>query len=254
MEENTNKFDNEKITIEVDNTDSVLDWIEKFMKLLKEYGPLKILFGMFMIAFISIFFYFVFNPGKVFEFYEEWAKIRHDSLLELRMDNAPKIQSRLDKLVMMTHASRAMILELHNGDTGNGGLPFSKCTATYEALNLNTYPIADQYQKVNLSLIPFATYLFERGYWCGDTEELQGIDKALYYKMKSNGTEHFAACIIEGIDKPLAFMIISFDTLPNETHDCNTVREAIRHIAMETAVFMEVENRTGKKTKNNGKF
>ena len=65
--------------------------------------------------------------------------------------------------------------------------------------------------------------------------------------MKSNGTEHFAACTIEGIDEPLAFLIVSFKTKPNETHDCNFVRDNIRHIALETSVFLEVENRLSDK-------
>jgi hypothetical protein len=110
-------------------------------------------------------------------------------------------------------------------------------------MNIGVMPVSQAYQDQNLSLIPFATFLFNRGYWCGDTEELLEIDRALYYKMKSNNTEHFAACVIKGIDKPLAFFIVSFDTLPDDHHNCETVRDYIRHAAMEVAVFIEVGNR-----------
>jgi hypothetical protein len=142
-----------------------------------------------------------------------------------------------------------MILELHNGSDGVGGLPFTKCSATYESLNISVRPISSQYQNQNMSLIPFATFIFEKGYWCGHTEELLEIDRGLYYKMKSNKTEHFSACLIEGIDKALAILIVSFDKEPNELHDCDKVRENIRHVAMEIAVYLEVEKMIKNKTK-----
>ena len=197
-----------------------------------------------MIFFISAFFYIMFNPSIVFEVYDEWKERQHNELMELRMDMAPKIQSAVDKLTYKVGASRTVVLEMHNGSTGTGGLPFTKCTATYEGLNVGITPIAQYYQEQNLSLIPFATFLFNKGYWCGNTEDLLDIDRALYYKMKSNNTEHFAACVIKGIEKPLAFMIVSFDQLPNEHHECEMIREYIRHVAMEIAVLIEVNERT----------
>lgn len=239
-----NKEIKDKVKISIDNTSSVIGWLERFLVLLKEYGPFKIIASVFMIFFISAFFYIMFNPSIVFEVYDEWKERQHNELMELRMDMAPKIQSAVDKLTYKVGASRTVVLEMHNGSTGTGGLPFTKCTATYEGLNVGIAPIAQYYQEQNLSLIPFATFLFNKGYWCGNTEELLDIDRALYYKMKSNNTEHFAACVIKGIEKPLAFMIVSFDELPNEHHECEMVREYIRHVAMEIAVLIEVNERT----------
>ena len=158
------------------------------------------------------------------------------------MENAPKIQSVIDKLTFKVDASRCTILELHNGNTSTGGIPFTKCSATYESLNIGINPISHLYQDQNLSLIPFATFLFNKGYWCGNVDELMNIDRGLCYKLKSNGTEHIAACVIMGIDKPLAFMLISFDKA-DEQHDCEAVRENLRHVAMTLAVYFEVEQR-----------
>lgn len=242
-----NKQQEKKEPIVIDNTNNVLGFLEKALKLVKEYGITRILTVSLLVAVLSTFFYLVFNPEKAFEIYEAWEKKRHNALIELRMENAPKIQSMLDKLTFKVDASRVMILELHNGTEGMGGLPFTKCTATYESLNIGEHPVSHLYQAQNMSLIPFTSFLFEHGYWCGDTDDIIEIDRALYYKMKSNGTEHFAACTIEGIDEPLAFLIVSFKTKPNETHDCNFVRDNIRHIALETALFLEVENRLSDK-------
>jgi hypothetical protein len=224
----------------------ILNLLERGLKLIKEYGVVKFVGGAILLAMISIFFYFVFNPTKGFELYDEWKDRQHDYLMEMRMDNAPKVQSLIDKLTFKVDASRVLLLELHNGNTSVGGIPFTKCSATFEGLNIGAHPVANQYQNQNLSLIPFVSHLFDCGYWCGNTDQLLEIDRALYYKMKSNNTEHFAACVIEGVDKPLAMLIISFDKLPNGEHDCELVRNNIRHIAMELAVLMEVERRIGK--------
>jgi hypothetical protein len=233
----------EKIEINIDNTDSALGWLERILVLLKEYGPWKIIGATCLITVVSAFLYFTLNFTKVFEIYDAWKEREHKEKMELRMEMAPKIQSLTDKLTYSVGASRTIVLELHNGNTGNGGLPFTKCTATYESLNIGKYPVAQQYQDVNMSLMPFASKLFNCGYWCGDTEELQDIDRALYYKMKSNGTEHFSACVVEGLDsKAIAFVIVSFDKEATAIagHDCSATRECIRHIAMELAVVLEV--------------
>lgn len=241
------------ININIDNTDSALGWVERILKLIKEYGPFKIIGATFMVIIVSMLLYFSFNITKAFELYDAWKERAHMDKMELRMEMAPKIQSLTDKLTYGIHASRTIVLELHNGNTGNGGLPFTKCSATYESMNLGVYPIAQQYQEVNLSLMPFANKLFNEGYWCGDCDELQDIDRGLYYKMKSNGCEHFAACVIEGIDNTaIAFMIVSFDqpSIDMSGHDCYYVRENIRHIAMELAVVLEVSRLTDR---NNNK-
>lgn len=242
----TEQQKDKKEPIVIDNTNNILGFLEKGLKLFKEYGITRVLSGALLIAVLSIFFFFVFNPDKAFEVYDGWKSRQHDYLMELRMDNAPKIQSLVDKLTYKIDASRVIVLELHNGNTGNGGLPFTKCSATFEGLNVGAHPVADQYQNTNLSLMPFSSHLFECGYWCGNTEELMNLDRGLYYKMKSNKTEHFSACVIEGIDKPLAIMFVSFDKTPTETHNCNEVRENMRHVAMELAVLIEVEKRLKK--------
>ena len=164
-----------KTSIIINNTHDILSFLEKGLKLVKEYGITKILTVSLLIAILSTFFYLVFNPEKAFEIYSAWEKQRHDNLIELRIENAPKVQSLLDKLTYRVNASRVMILEMHNGSEGNGGLPFTKCTATYEALNIGEHPVSQLYQQQNMSLIPFTTYLFEHGYWCGNTDDIINI-------------------------------------------------------------------------------
>ena len=78
-------------------------------------------------------------------------------------------------------------------------------------------------------------------------DELSEIDKSLCFKMKSNGTEHFACCLIEGVDKPLALLFVSFkNPVDSTTHNCTFVRENIRHIALEQALLLELNKHTSK--------
>ena len=239
-----------KEPVVIDNTSNVITWLEKGLKLIKDYGIGRIVIGTLLIALLSVFFWFIFNPTKAFEVYDEWKDRRHDILMELRMENAPKIQGSIEKLTYKLDATRTIVLELHNGNESVGGIPFTKCSATYEALNIGQPPVASYYQSQNLSLIPFVTTLFKQGYWCGNIDDLAHIDKGLAFKMKSNGTEHFVACVIEGIDKPLAIMIVSFDKIPDEGHNCSENRKNIRHIAMELAVYLEVEARAAEQYKS----
>jgi hypothetical protein len=216
------------------------------LKLIKEYGVINILKATFLLIITCVILYFAFNPTKIMDMINEIKAGQHSEQMDIRTEITPKIQTLCDKLTFKTNASRTIVLELHNGNTSNGGIPFTKCSATFEGLNIGTYPVANQYQNQNLSLIPFASYIFEKGYWCGNTDDLLNIDKALYYKMKSNRTELFAACLIEGIDKPLAILIVSFEA-PHELEICNNVRENIRHVCLELAVLMEVESITSEK-------
>lgn len=221
--------------------DKGIGWIEKVLNLIKQYRIWDFIKAIMVILLIAATVGFISNPTYIFEKYDEWQDKQHQERIELRHKNSERLHILSEKLLYKVDADRVTVLELHNGLTGNGGLPFSKCSATYEAINEQVNPIADQYQNVNLSLMPFAYKLFQSGYWCGDIEELEEYDRSLYYKMKSNGCEHFAACVIEGIDKPLAFLFVSFSKVPDD-HNCQDVRENIRHIAMEMAVLIEVSN------------
>ena len=227
----------------LDKTEKGVGIIERLLELVKKYSFFDWLKSLTLIVIIAAIVGFISNPTWVFDKYEEWREKEHAERLERRFVNNEKLHILSEKLMYKVDATRVLICELHNGLENSAGLPFSKCSATYEAIAEGVVPVAEQYQNVNLSLMPFATFILEKGYWCGDTEALKEIDRGLYYKMKSNGTEHFAACAVEGVDKPLAIIFVSFDALPNENHNCLDVRENIRHIALESALLLELSKR-----------
>jgi hypothetical protein len=66
----SNKEHQDKVPIIIDNTDKVLGWISKALELVKKYGIARILSTSLLIAMLSVFFYFLFNPNTAFEIYE----------------------------------------------------------------------------------------------------------------------------------------------------------------------------------------
>lgn len=221
----------------IEKTEKGIGFLERILEMVKKYSFFDFIKSFILILLTALVIGFISNPEWIFIKYKEWTDREHAERIELRMKNNEKLHILSEKLMYKVEAKRVLVLELHNGLENNVGLPFSKCSATYEALNDGVAPVAEQYQNVNLSLMPFAFKLFEKGYWCGDVDDLKNIDRGLYYKMKSNNTEHFAACVIEGVDKPLAFIFVSFDAV---NHDCVDVRENVRHIALETALLLEL--------------
>ena len=225
--------------MESNKVETGLNWLDKALGMVEKYKLRTIFKALLIIIIISITVGFISNPTFIFEWYKRWEEDQHTERIEQRLQTNEKIHLACEKLMYKVGADRVMLLELHNGGTNIAGLPFLKASCIYEAMNEGVYPIADQYQQQQLSLIPFSSYLAQHTHWCGDVDELQAIDKTLYYRMVSNGTEHFAAKCIHGVNTPVAFIFVSFKEVP-ENHDCQKIREEIRHTALEIALLLEL--------------
>lgn len=218
--------------------------LDKVLSIVEKYKIKTIFKGVFIILVIAGVIGFISNPMFAFEQFAIWQEKQHNEKIEIRMRNNEKLHILIEKLLYKVNADRVLILELHNGNTSNSGLPFAKCSATYEALNENIYPVSDMYQNINLSLMPFATELYTNGYWCGNTEELKDIDKALCYRMMGNDTAHFAGVLIKGVDKPLAFLFVKFKSI-DENHNCEEIKKIINDNALQLSLLLEL-NKTAK--------
>lgn len=226
----------------MEKIDKGLGWLDKALSVVDKYRFKTIFKAIIIILIIAGLVGFIKNPTWVFEQYKIWAEKEHTEAMNAREQNDQKIHILTDKLNYRVNASRVMVLEFHNGVENTGGMPFRKMTCTYEAINVGIQPIAENYNEINLSLIPFMNYMSTQGYWCGDTDDMEEIDRAFCYRLKSNGIEHFAACVIEGVDKPLALLVVAFGKTYSE-HKCMEVRENIRHCALELALLLELNNR-----------
>lgn len=227
----------------ITNTEKGLNFIEKGLAIVEKYKIRTILKAVFVVLIAAATIGFIKNPTWIFEQYEEWKSRQHQEQMDIRAVNNDKIQHIVEKTLYKIDADRILVLELHNGNTGLGGLPFSKCSATFEYMEDNVIPISNQYQDQQLSLIPFASHLFKDGYICGDISDVEKFDRGLYHRMASNGTKHFAAAVVKGVDKPLAFLFVSFHNDITERHNCKEVREQIRQASLEIAILLELNKR-----------
>ena len=225
--------------MESNKVDAGLNWLDRGLSMVEKYKLKTIFKAFFIILLVSVLVGFISNPTFVFEQYKKWEDKQHTELIEKRLANNEKIHLTCERLMYKVGADRVMLLELHNGGSNIAGLPFLKASCIYEAMNEGVYPIADQYQQQQLSLIPFSSYLAQHTHWCGEVEDLESIDKTLHYRMMANGTKHFAAKCIHGVNTPVAFIFVSFSNVP-EGHDCERVREEIRHAALEIALLLEL--------------
>lgn len=224
------------------NINSGFGWIERGLQIIDKYNIKTIFKALFVVVLIAVTVGFINNPTYLFKKYKEWETEQHNIALNKRMTNNAQIQLSIEKLLYKTQAKRVVLLELHNGITSNGNLPFAKCSATYEALNNGIAPISEEYQSRNLTLMPFATELFKTGYFCGDTEDLLKIDKGLYYQFMKNETLHFACSVVYGVEKPIAILLVSFDEVTEQNHNCDDVHLYIHQTSLELALLTEIKN------------
>ena len=219
----------------LDNTEKGLGFIDRTLAIVEKYRMLTIFKAIIVLVLISLTIGLINHPTWLFD----WKNKQHIITLTHRLQHNEKLHILTEKLLYKVNADRVLLLELHNGNTGLGGFPFAKCSATYEALNDGVIPVAGEYQDLNLSLMPFATELFNNGYWCGNTEDLKDVDKALCYRMLGNDTAHFAGIVINGIDKPIAFLFVKFSSIKSE-HNCQQIKRIIEDNALQIALLLEL--------------
>lgn len=223
----------------LNDTEKGFGFIDRTLAIVEKYRMVTIFKAIIVLVLISATIGLIKNPTWIFEQYEDWKNKQHIITLTHRLQHNEKLHILTEKLLYRVSADRVLLLELHNGNTGLGGFPFAKCSATYEALNDGVVPVAGEYQDLNLSLMPFATELFNNGYWCGNTEDLKDIDKALCYRMLGNDISHFAGIVINGIDKPIAFLFVKFSSIKSE-HNCQQIEQIIKDSALQIALLLEL--------------
>lgn len=245
---NTVKQENQPVDVP-----TALSWMDRAAELYKKHGMKGVLMALLVlfvtcvgVSLVVITAKFVINPDKVFQQYYEWQEKkeqleseRHKELIEKRMANTPKIQLECDKLLYKTNAQRVLFMELHNNTNNIAGLPFYFADASCESMNDYAQPIAPYCQQAKLSLMPFASHLFDKGEWCGSLSDLKEIDKAFYYKMMASGADHMAAVIVEGLDTSVGMLFLTFGE--EDEHNCESAILAAKNTAVRIAVLVEVE-------------
>jgi hypothetical protein len=230
------QFENEKIEIEettieqapetipqvtenpIERADTVVSWIDKFLKMIRKYSAKKVLEAMLFVVLLVFLGLFAFKPEAVFKSYDEYKEKTHIERMDKRNNNTPLIQEELNKLRVQYNASWVSVWELHNSTNNLDGMPFIFASLTYESMNPGLIPIAEQFDNVRLSLYPLSSYLRMHDMWYGDVEKLKDIDNTAYYRAKALGIGYIGFKLMEVEHSPnavLSFAFVEGVELPN---------------------------------------
>ena len=116
----------------------------------------------------------------------------HDYEMSLRMKNSAALNNTITQLMFETNADRVMLAEYHNGSSSVSGIPFLKCSVTFEAFKDEMgYGVANEYQQQQITLYPFLSHIGENYLYRGFVDtDLKNIDKSYAYKLLSHGIEY----------------------------------------------------------------
>lgn len=201
---------------------------EKMVRVVDKYGLFKIFQALFVFAAFLYIMYNVSNLDGVVRsaFTAENIELQesHDAAVEVRRSIKPEIDLLLKESLAEMDASRAWIMEMHNGTNNTAGLPFIYGEMTYEEVR-NTFHVDEEYTSLNLSRFNFPMYLEEKHIWYGPVSELAKIDPKIAARLTSNDVTYVSIISINGVSNELGYFGISFckDKKPERIQDLVSV-------------------------------
>ena len=136
---------------------------------------------------------------------------QHTKLMQHRLEIDPEMNAMLKELCDKTGADAAFIFEFHNGSNNLSGLPFFYMDMTYEYIAADDKPLygVNAWKNIPIAGYPFITNYYKEGFFIGSVEDVEAQDKALKYKLLSQGTEKIGVMIMHGAKHPIGVIGIS---------------------------------------------
>lgn len=185
--------------------------IQKLIDLQKKYGFFQILKGLFILFISGYVIFFTFNPTYLIDKIEESRKEDHDNAVVRRMKSDAEIRLILERLLSRSGASRSWLIEFHNGSSNIGsGLPFLYGSMRLEATQDSIMGVEEDYADFSLSRYPLLGKVLEDGYFYGNIESVEPLDRKLYFKMKSNNVTQFAFLAVYKGTSPLGIVGLTY--------------------------------------------
>jgi len=207
---------NKKASKESEGIIEKFNIIEKIVKMLSSYGYKKVLSALLIfMLFTATIIIFTNQKAIVSRIVKEQTaavQLNNAKNLEFRVKVVnPRVDAILYKLLVQTGADRAFVIEMHNGTDNPTGLPFAFGDMTYERLRSDsTESILNQYNRMNLSAIPMASYLCKNKRFFGTVEELSTIDLKISRRIKINGINFIGLYSVRGNEVEIGWVGISF--------------------------------------------
>lgn len=219
---------------------SFIEWIGEMSDAVANHGLWKIIKGTIALAFALIVLNIALNPEIVFDKFTQYTERVERENVEYRKEIDPVIRGELKELVYATEASRACVMEFHNGTSNFSSLGFLYAAMTYEETRDGVDKVSKVYSEVSLSLFNIADVMYNRGFWFGSIDDLAKMDSALAQGIAASGTKWVAALLLES-SRELGFLILSFDYIPL---DQQKIGREIRRIGVSIASKLDYIPRT----------
>lgn len=227
---------------------SPLSWLGSFMRGLKDYNVfemLKVLFGGFCLVIMIL---LVTKPEVIFaqidKIVTSFTKVqeqRHADSAEWRLRADENIRGELTGLLQSTDASRAFVMEFHNGSSNlSSGLPFLYLDLTMDVGADGEAPLREgEFKDLRTAQYPLISLLLDQGYWYGTIDDIKSIDQRLWYHLAGHDVGEIAVMTLWNGQSATGFLCLTWHgdkkMRPQETG--RAIRESGTKIAVELALW-----------------
>lgn len=220
-----------------DNIDKNMSFLQKLLSLQRKYGFFDIIKSLVLLLITGYVVFFTLNPTYLLDKIDKLQSDKHDAAITKRLRSDEEVRFILERLLTSTDADRAWLVEFHNGSANIAtGLPFLYGSMRIEATRDSIAHIEDDYSDFSLSRYPLMYKLMQDGYYYGPVDSIVNIDKRLYYKMKSNNVNEFAALTLYDGNSPIGVIGLSF-CVP-DTMNLRTVGREIRRAGIQISTAL----------------
>lgn len=231
----------EKIPTGSNNSGNVIGWLERLLKLKKDYGLGNILTAIMLLFVTVVMGVVAFKPSILVEEVQKIQNQQHQSAVEKRLAADPQIREAIMDLRIELAADRVFIVEAHNGGTNLTNLPFLYVDMTYESTRNGMTQLQDEYKNLRLQRFAFCNFMYTNNYWFGSEEEIQDIDPVFYYRIKGDGVSHIGILVLYGQYNLIGAVGIEYTD--NEPMDKNTVRQVMHKYASKFSILLNNESK-----------
>ena len=221
----------------MERIDKGMGWLQKMLNLQNKYGFFSIIKGLFLLFLAGYVVFFALNPKYLLERVTTIQTEQHDNLIRSRLAADSDIRLVLSKTMHNTNADRAWLIEFHNGSKNlTTGLPFLFGSMRIEETQDSIPNVDEDYADFSLSKYKLIAKVLDDGFFYGNIEDVQSIDKRLYYKFQSNDINEIALLTIYNEDKPAGIVGLSFCN--NKQMDKQLVGKRIRSAGIQIATLL----------------
>ena len=225
-----------QVPVGSNNSGNVIGWLERLLKLKKDYGLGNILTAL-MVLFITIVIGVIaFKPSIIVDEVQRIQTEQHQKAVDKRIKADPEIRETITDLRIELGADRVFIVEAHNGGTNLTNLPFLYVDMTYETVRQDEILLEDEYKNVRLQRYSFCTYMYNNNYFYGGIDDLTEIDPVFSYRIQGDGVKYLGVVMLYGQYTVIGALGLEYTT--SEPADPNTIRIEMHKQANRLAILL----------------